>query len=394
MAPDRRIRRQRWSNWWSDGSSDGDGSASNSRSGSGRWPTRSANAGNGGAWAETTCESCGKGKVYNRHIQQTPCCNQCGARFVLQPRGGRNRADQEEGPANAAEAAPPEKILALYERHLAAGDGETAAVLLEQWPALAGKPTAEQTAPAETCMAVDEIGGGAPLTKKQAETAVQKAHQKLRRARIEEEKQHAEWDKAEAYLETVKVKVGDAAVEHDKAFNEYHAAVARQAEANNRSVFATLPSPGTTEETEEQLSPELFEAVSPELGQAARDANAKVASLRSEIQAVIEALRAQGREFEAQRAAAAQQTAAANGENNAALGPHLLGGNYGEQNGPKPGAGSPRKPIRRAGGRTEADVEACKKLSAAAAKKALKENGAMDGDNGPAGAVGDSRPSS
>ena len=171
--------------------------------------------------------------------------------------------------------------------------------------------------------------------------------------------------------------------------------MARQAEANNRSAFASPPSQGTTAGTEELLPQELFAAASPELGQAASEVNAKIASLRSEIQAVIEAVRAQGREFEAQRAANNQHQTAATGEDQSCLGPSPLGGNDGAQNAPKPGAGAQEKvPVRRTGGRTEADVEACKKLSMAARKKALKENGVLASDGGPAGAGGDSRPSS
>ena len=394
MAPNRRDRR--WSKWWSDGSSDGDGSASNSRSGNKRWPPRNAQTGGGGAWAETTCQSCGKGKVFNRLIQQTPCCSICGARFVLQPRGGRHRKDQEEGPTDAAAAAPPGPILALYERHLASGDGETAAVLLEQWPALAGKPKAEPEAQANAKMAVDEEGGGATLTRKQEETAVQKAHQKLRRARIEEEKQLAEWEKAEAYLETVRVKVGEAVVDREKAFNDYHAAVARQAEAHNRPFFASPPPLGNAGETAEPLQTEVYAAASPELGRAASEANTKVASLRSEIRAVIEAVEAQGREFEAQQAARgqSQQTTAADADDGRGSGTGPPGGDNSPQAATKPGAGGQEKvPVRRAGGRSKADIEACKKL-ALAAKKALKESGALASDDGSAGAVGDSRLSS
>ena len=387
MAPNRRARRQRWSSWWSDGNSEGESASSQSRSGNGRWPRRQTNSGAGG-WAETTCGTCGKGRVYNRHIQQTPCCSKCGARFVLQPRA-RNGADNEDSPTSPSDAGPPGPILALYERHVAAGDGETAAVLLEQWPALGGKPTVAPGAKAEAEMAVDEEGGGATLTRKQAETAVQKAHQKLRRARIEEEKQHVEWDKAEAHLEAIRLKVGDAALEHEKALNAYHEAVARQAAVNNRSAFATPPTQGTTVGTED-LPEELYAATSPELGRAASDANAKIASLRGEIQAVIEAVRAQGRDFEAQRAA--QQAAATPGEDQASLGPNPLGGDDGGQTAPKSGANGPKK-VRRAGGRPEADIEACKKLSLAA-KKALKENGALNSDACPAGATGDGRLSS
>ena len=119
-----------------------------------------------------------------------------------------------------APAGPPAPITALYERNLAAGDSETASALLEQWPTLAGKPAAAPEGPVETEMAVDTEGGGT-LSRKQAETAVQKAHQRLRRARIEQEKQQAEWDKMEAQVESIKVNVGEAAFDHDKAFTAY-----------------------------------------------------------------------------------------------------------------------------------------------------------------------------
>ena len=195
-----------------------------------------------------------------RHVQQTPFCGKCGARFVIQP---RHRDEQEECSAAAPLAAPPAPITALYERHLAAGDADTTSALLEQWPALAGKPTDAPTAPLETDMAAD--AEGATLSRKQAETAVQKAHQNLRRARIEEEKQQAEWNKLEAQIEEVKVKVGEAALENEKAFTAYHEAVARQAEVNNRAAF-TAPPQAAVEESIAALPEKAYAAVSPEPG--------------------------------------------------------------------------------------------------------------------------------
>ena len=87
-------------------------------------------------------------------------------------------------------------------------------------------------------MAVDAEGGGT-ISRKQAEAAVQKAHQKLRRARIEQEKQQAEWDKLEGQIENINTKVGEASLDHDKAFAAYHEALARHAEVNNRNAFST-----------------------------------------------------------------------------------------------------------------------------------------------------------
>ena len=148
MAPaDRRTRRPRWHAWRSlnDGS-EGESSSSQNRGGGGGGRPQHPNAA-GGAWAETICGSCGKGSVYNRHIQQTPFCAKCGARFVLQT---RRREETEEASPAMAPAAPPAPIAALYERHLARGDSDTASALLEQWPALAGKPAAAPDAPVQS----------------------------------------------------------------------------------------------------------------------------------------------------------------------------------------------------------------------------------------------------
>ena len=162
-------------------------------------------------------------------------------------------------------------------------------------------------------MAVDAEGNGT-LTRRQAEIAVQKARQKLRRAKIEEEKQQAEWDKMETQMENIKVRVGEAALDHDKAFSAYHDAVARQAEVNNRTAFSTIPKPAAADVSTAALPAELYASLSPELGQAATEANAKIASLKLEIQTVIEAVQAQGREIEAQKAAAQQTSAPLPGE--------------------------------------------------------------------------------
>ena len=326
------------------------------------------------------CDSCGKGSVYTRHIQQTPFCAKCGARFVLQP---RRREDAEETPTAAAPAAPPAPIAALYERHLAGGDSETASALLEQWPALAGKPAAAPDAPVETEMAVDAEGNGT-LSRKQAETAVQKAHQKLGRARIEEEKQQAEWDKLETQMENIKVRVGEAALDHDKAFSAYLEAVARQAEVNNRTAFSSLPKPAAADVSTAALPALLYASFSPELGQAATDANAKIASLKLEIQTVIEAVQAQGREIEAQKAAA-QQTSAPLPGVQAGPGEQGPGNDDGNATGPAR-TGNPVRKVRSAGGRPDADIEACKKLALdKAKKKAIKGTGALDSAAGVAG---------
>ena len=92
---------------------------------------------------------------------------------------------------------------------------------------------------------------------KQAEASVQKAHPKLRRARIEQEKQQAEWDKLEGQIENIKTKVGEAPFDHDKAFVVYHEAVARHAEVNNRSAFSTLPQPAAVDDSTAALPEEL-----------------------------------------------------------------------------------------------------------------------------------------
>ena len=91
--------------------------------------------------------------------------------------------------------------------------------------------------------------------------------------------------------------VGEAALDHDKAFTAYHEAVARQAEAHSRAAFTALPQ-AAAEESITTLPDALYAAVSPELGQAACEANAKIASLKGEIQKVIETVKAQGRELE------------------------------------------------------------------------------------------------
>ena len=128
----------------------------------------------------------------------------------------------------------------------------------------------------------------------------------------------------------------------------------------------------------------LYAAFSPELGQAACEANVKIASLKTELQKVIEAVQAQGREIEAQKMAAQQQSAPTPGEQTCP-GEQGQGSDEGGATTPTRTSSNVRK-VRRAGGRSDADVEACKKLALdKAKKKALKETGALDSNTGVVG---------
>ena len=112
-----------------------------------------------------------------------------------------------------------------------------------------------------------------------------------------------------------------------------------------------------------------------------------IARLKGEIQKVIETVKAQGRELENQKAAAIQQAAQTPGDQNC---PGEQGNDGSTHSQARLATGTLPK-VRRAGGRSDADVDACKKLAMdKAAKKALKENGgAVDSGAGVAGA-GDS----
>ena len=86
-----------------------------------------------------------------------------------------------------------------------------------------------------------------------------------------------------------------------------------------------------------------------------------------------------------------QQAAPTQGEQTC---PGEQGSDGGTHSQARPATTACRK-VRRAGGRSDADVDACKKLALdKAAKKALKENGALDSGAGVAGANGHSRSSS